>query len=94
MSTNSSEVPGSTIVRVAPVTPAVKTRLWARVERFQKVTVIGPAARTVISAGSKASVSPGAVLIVTLTAVAGVAVDIVRTVTPRTRSARRMPPNN
>lgn len=44
---------------VAAISPAVKTRLWDRLEPFRNVIATGPAAWTVVSAGSKASVSPG-----------------------------------
>ena len=61
----SSEVPGSTIVRVAAVSPAVNTRLCGRLDLLRNVIAIGPAALTAASAGSKAVVSPVAVVIVT-----------------------------
>jgi hypothetical protein len=61
-------VPGRTIVSVPASTPAVNVMLWARLEPFRKVNVIGPVALIVVSAGAKASRSPGAELIVTATA--------------------------
>jgi hypothetical protein len=64
---SSSEVPGSTIVRVAPVNPAVNTRLCGRLDPFRNVIAIGRAVWTTVSAGTKAVASPAAVVIVTST---------------------------
>jgi hypothetical protein len=54
------------MVRVAAVRAPVKVRLWGRLDPFLNVRLIGPVARTEMSVGRKASVSPGEVVMVTL----------------------------
>jgi hypothetical protein len=58
------------MVRVAAVIP-MKVRLCGRLDAFRNVIEIGPVAATTVSAGSKAVVSPRAVVIVTSTVAAG-----------------------
>jgi hypothetical protein len=60
----------------------VKTRLWATLEPFRKVMFTRTEAGTVVSTGSKASISPGALEIVT------VATDAVEIDVPEGRSRR------
>src|SRR5687768_1403004 len=61
---SSSEVPGSTIVRVVALGPAVNTRLCGRLDAFRNVIAIGRPDWTNVSAGTKAVASPAAVVIV------------------------------
>ena len=69
-SSTSSDVPGSTMVRVAALT-RVKVRLWGRLETFRNVIETGPVVVTTVSAGSKAVVTPPALLIVTANGASG-----------------------